>query len=122
MLLVPVDTDDAELEEEVIAFRYEESEEGELTLFPIDDEEEWKIVEDTFQTLAEGEDYTLLAELVINGTNYAFFSNDDLKKDDEVFILKYAVDADGEYELITVDNDDEWEDVAEIFDEYMLQD
>ncbi|MEY4479777.1 MAG: hypothetical protein RLZZ267_455 [Bacillota bacterium] len=57
MLLVPVDTDDAELEEEVIAFRYEESEEGELTLFPIDDEEEWKIVEDTFQTLmAEGEE------------------------------------------------------------------
>jgi uncharacterized protein YrzB (UPF0473 family) len=71
---------------------------------------------------AEGEDYTLLAELVINGTNYAFFSNDDLKKDDEVFILKYAVDAEGEYELITVDNDDEWEDVSEIFDEYMLQD
>lgn len=71
---------------------------------------------------SDAEAYTLLAELVINGTNYAFFSNDELKKDDEVYILKYALDADGEYELITVDDDDEWEDVSEIFDEYMLQD
>ena len=69
----------------------------------------------------DAEPYTLLAELVINGQPYAFFSNDELKKDDEVYILKYALDADGEYELITVDDDDEWEDVAELFDEYMAQ-
>lgn len=70
----------------------------------------------------DAESYTLLAELVINGQAYAFFSNDEMKKDDEVVILRYALDANGEYELITVDDEDEWEDISEMFDEYMLQD
>jgi uncharacterized protein YrzB (UPF0473 family) len=70
----------------------------------------------------DAEPYTLLAELSVNGQAYAFFTTDDMKKDDEVVILKYALDANGEFELITVDDEDEWEDVAEMFDEYMLQD
>jgi uncharacterized protein YrzB (UPF0473 family) len=50
MMVVPTDGD--EETDEVYAFRYEEDEEAEdLKLFTIDDEEEWNIVEETFNTL-----------------------------------------------------------------------
>lgn len=57
MMVVPVESDDEETDE-VYAFRFEEDENGEdLKLFPIEDEEEWKIVEETFNTLvAESEE------------------------------------------------------------------
>jgi uncharacterized protein YrzB (UPF0473 family) len=52
MMVVPLDGDDDEEADEVYAFRYEEDAEGEdLKLFTIDDEEEWNIVEETFNTL-----------------------------------------------------------------------
>lgn len=58
MMVVPVEADDES--DEVYAFRYEEDENGEdLKLFPIDDEEEWAVVEETFNTLVaemEGEE------------------------------------------------------------------
>jgi uncharacterized protein YrzB (UPF0473 family) len=50
MMVVPVEGDDEA--EEVYAFRYEEDENGDdLKLYTIDDEEEWNIVEETFNTL-----------------------------------------------------------------------
>lgn len=49
MMVVPVEDTDEDAEE-VYAFRYEEDGDD-LQLFTIEDEEEWKIVEDTFQTL-----------------------------------------------------------------------
>ncbi|MNP84931.1 hypothetical protein D3C76_1844550 [compost metagenome] len=53
MMLVPVVTsEDEEESDEVYAFRYEE-EGDDLQLFTIDDEEEWNIVEETFNTLME---------------------------------------------------------------------
>lgn len=53
MMLVPTDQADEE-ESEVYAFRYEEDGDD-LQLFVIEDEEEWDIVEETFNTLM-GED------------------------------------------------------------------
>lgn len=51
MMVVPTDGADEE-SDEVYAFRYEEDDDGEdLKLFTIDDEEEWNIVEETFNTL-----------------------------------------------------------------------
>lgn len=49
MMLVPVEASDDD-EEEVYAFRYEEDGDD-LQLFTIEDEEEWDIVEETFNTL-----------------------------------------------------------------------
>jgi len=46
---VPVDAPDGE-EEEVYAFRYEEDGDD-LKLYTIEDEEEWNMVEETFNTL-----------------------------------------------------------------------
>ena len=49
MMLVPVDSPEGE-EEEVYAFRYEEDGDD-LKLYTIEDEEEWNMVEETFNTL-----------------------------------------------------------------------
>ncbi|MCR8655771.1 DUF1292 domain-containing protein [Paenibacillus endoradicis] len=49
MMVVPLISENEE-EDEVYAFRYEE-EGDDLQLFTIDDEEEWAIVEETFNTL-----------------------------------------------------------------------
>ncbi|WP_199617316.1 DUF1292 domain-containing protein [Paenibacillus alkalitolerans] len=51
MMVVPLESDDDETDE-VYAFRYEE-EGDELKLYTIDDEEEWDMVEETFNTLLE---------------------------------------------------------------------
>jgi len=48
MMVVPADEE--EEEQEVFAFRYDE-EAGEIKLYPIEDQEEWDMVEETFNTL-----------------------------------------------------------------------
>jgi len=52
MMLVPIVAEDQEESDEVYAFRYEEDGDD-LQLFTIDDEEEWNIVEETFNTLMD---------------------------------------------------------------------
>jgi uncharacterized protein YrzB (UPF0473 family) len=52
MMVVPLETNEEEEADEVYAFRYEE-EGDELKLYTIDDEEEWNLVEETFNTLLE---------------------------------------------------------------------
>lgn len=49
MMVMPVEPTEGE-EDEVYAFRYEEDGDD-LTLYTIEDEEEWNIVEETFNTL-----------------------------------------------------------------------
>jgi uncharacterized protein YrzB (UPF0473 family) len=57
MVVVPVEQSDAE-EQEVYAFRYEEPEgsEDDLTLYQIESEEEWEMVEEMLATFAQDED------------------------------------------------------------------
>ncbi|GAA4875602.1 DUF1292 domain-containing protein [Paenibacillus vulneris] len=50
LMVVPMDAD--EESDEVYAFRYEEDGDD-LQLYTIDDEEEWNIVEETFNTLMD---------------------------------------------------------------------
>ncbi|KIL37222.1 hypothetical protein SD71_00380 [Cohnella kolymensis] len=49
LMVVPAE-EDTEEEQEVFAFRYEEENE-EIKLFPIEEQEEWDMVEETFNTL-----------------------------------------------------------------------
>lgn len=53
MMVVPMDSE--EESDEVYAFRYEEDGDD-LKLYTIEDEEEWNMVEETFNTLLEQED------------------------------------------------------------------
>lgn len=57
LAVVPVEQKDNE-EVEVYAFRYEEKEndDDDLALFPIETDEEWDIVEETLNTLADEQD------------------------------------------------------------------
>ncbi|MNJ76917.1 hypothetical protein D3C77_743030 [compost metagenome] len=59
MMVVPLDSDEDEEAEEVYAFRYEEDGDD-LKLYTIESDEEWEIVEETFNTLIDefdGEDH-----------------------------------------------------------------
>lgn len=49
LMVVPADEDENE-EQEVFAFRYDEENE-EIKLYPIEDQEEWDMVEETFNML-----------------------------------------------------------------------
>ncbi|GLO66664.1 MULTISPECIES: DUF1292 domain-containing protein [Oceanobacillus] len=52
-----VPAEQAEEEEvEVYAFRFEEQENEDFTLFPIESDDEWQMVEEMLNTLAEEED------------------------------------------------------------------
>lgn len=53
--VVPAEQSDDE-EVEVYAFRYEEKEDEDLSLFAIESDEEWEIVEEMLNTLAEEEE------------------------------------------------------------------
>ncbi|MHA0855633.1 DUF1292 domain-containing protein [Paenibacillus sp. CMAA1364] len=51
MMVVPMNSEDEDTDE-VYAFRYEEDEDGDdIKLYMIDNDEEWAIVEETFNTL-----------------------------------------------------------------------
>lgn len=54
MMVVPFSEEENEVED-VYAFRYEEDGDD-LKLYTIDDEDEWQIVEETFNTLMDNED------------------------------------------------------------------
>src|SRR5690554_4821716 len=57
MVLVPEGGNDSdEGEVEVHAFRYEEPEGGDLSLYPIETDQEWDMVEELLNTFAEHED------------------------------------------------------------------
>ncbi|WP_084213487.1 DUF1292 domain-containing protein [Thermicanus aegyptius] len=50
MLIIPAEETDEE-EQEVLAFRFDEDEEGGITLYPLETDEEWDLVEEAFNTL-----------------------------------------------------------------------
>ncbi|MBP1999031.1 uncharacterized protein YrzB (UPF0473 family) [Paenibacillus shirakamiensis] len=52
MMVVPMDSDEDDESEEVYAFRYEEDGDD-LKLYTIESDEEWEIVEETFNTLLD---------------------------------------------------------------------
>ncbi|WP_059102733.1 DUF1292 domain-containing protein [Shouchella shacheensis] len=55
LLLVPAEEEDSEEEVEVFAFRYEEKEdeENDVSLFPVETDEEWAMIEEMLNTFSE---------------------------------------------------------------------
>jgi len=60
--------------------------------------------------------FRIMAEFEHNGTLYAALQSEELKKDDEVALFRIS-GSDGKYELETIEDDDEWETVSELYDE-----
>jgi len=61
--------------------------------------------------------FALLAEFVYEGHIYAVLQSEELKQDDEVAVFRVTETGDGGYELETIEDDDEWETVSELYDE-----
>ncbi|MEF3303079.1 DUF1292 domain-containing protein [Paenibacillus sp. GYB003] len=61
--------------------------------------------------------HRILAEFRHGGNVYAVLQSKELAKEKEVAIFKVSASADGEPMLETIDDDDEWETVSELYDE-----
>ncbi|WP_239617526.1 DUF1292 domain-containing protein [Cohnella mopanensis] len=64
-----------------------------------------------------GQIYRILAELTVNGSDYAILQSKEMQQEDEIEVFKIVANADGEAQLETVTNVDEWELVEEAFDD-----
>jgi len=64
--------------------------------------------------------FHLLLELVVDGKHYAYFQSPE-EEDSEIEVLRVVGQDKEEYDLEFIDDDDEWEDAAELFDEWTVQ-
>ncbi|MBE6649968.1 MAG: DUF1292 domain-containing protein [Ruminococcaceae bacterium] len=65
-------------------------------------------------------DFAVIGDLEIDGNNYlALVPNDE--EGDEFVILKIAVDEDGNEMLVTIDDDDEFDKVADAFEDELME-
>ena len=65
-------------------------------------------------------DYEVIGDMEIDGNNYLALVPCE-EEGDEFIILKLAVDEDGNEMLVTIDDDDEFEEIAEIFEERLSE-
>ncbi|MFC4600093.1 DUF1292 domain-containing protein [Cohnella hongkongensis] len=61
--------------------------------------------------------YRLAAELAVGGRRYAVLQTEELERDDEIEVFRIVAAPDGEEQLESVADEDEWEQVAEAFDD-----
>lgn len=80
-------------------------------------------VRDTFGPVVELEDesgnvsyYQVVEEFDVVGAAYAVLLPEDASKDEEPEIFKIVTSGD-KLELVTIDDDEEWENVSELYDE-----
>ncbi|TXK79330.1 DUF1292 domain-containing protein [Paenibacillus sp. N3.4] len=64
--------------------------------------------------------YHLLKEFVYGNHTYAVLQSDELKKEDDVAVFRVILGADEQYELETIEDDEEWETVSELYDEMVF--
>jgi len=60
--------------------------------------------------------YDIAAEFEVDGQGYAILVQPD-RTDEEYEVLRIVKNADGGLELATIDDDEEWENVSELYDE-----
>ena len=65
--------------------------------------------------------YSVLAEFAVGDQIYAVLQSDELRKEEEVEIFRVTAAESGGWELETIEDDDEWEHVAEIYDDMMFR-
>ncbi|ANY72330.1 DUF1292 domain-containing protein [Paenibacillus ihbetae] len=60
--------------------------------------------------------YDIAAEFEVDGQGYAILVQPD-RMDEEYEVLRIVTDPDGSLQLATIDDDEEWENVSELYDE-----
>jgi uncharacterized protein YrzB (UPF0473 family) len=61
--------------------------------------------------------FRILCELALNGKHYAVLQTEAMKEEDDIEVFQVIVEEDGEIGLETIIDEDEWEQVAEAFDD-----
>ncbi|UUZ84468.1 DUF1292 domain-containing protein [Paenibacillus sp. P26] len=61
--------------------------------------------------------YRIVSEFLLGGQGYAMLEKAKPGKEDEPEIFRVSRKSDGELELETIEDDDEWDHIAELFDE-----
>ncbi|TVY11961.1 DUF1292 domain-containing protein [Paenibacillus cremeus] len=61
--------------------------------------------------------YRIKSEFILGGQGYAMLEKAKPGKEDEPEIFRVARTSENELELQTIEDDDEWENIAELFDE-----
>lgn len=64
--------------------------------------------------------HRILSEFVYGNHTYAVLQSDELKKEDDVAIFRVVQGENEQYELETIEDDEEWETVSELYDEMMF--
>lgn len=75
-----------------------------------------------FDEAEESSVYRLLSEFGLEDRIYAVLQSDQLAEQDEVAIFRVLQTENGELQLESIEDDDEWEDVAELYDEMTFAD
>jgi len=65
----------------------------------------------------DSEAYRILAEFEVEGRAYAVLQTERMKKDEELALFYIVQDEQGELQLESVMDDEEWEDILELYDE-----
>lgn len=65
----------------------------------------------------ESKPFQLLAEFEVGGGLFAVLQSETMKKNDEIDVFRIVRGAGGDLQLETVDDDEEWETLAELYDE-----
>ncbi|HEX7056367.1 MAG TPA: DUF1292 domain-containing protein [Bacilli bacterium] len=65
-------------------------------------------------------EHRILYECSLHGRNYAVLQSETLKKEDEYAIFRAVLDEHGETQLETIEDDDEWDEVAEMYDDFLF--
>ncbi|MBO2943373.1 DUF1292 domain-containing protein [Paenibacillus sp. F411] len=60
--------------------------------------------------------FDIAAEFEVDGVGYAILVQPD-RKDEEYEVLRIVKAGDGSLELATIDDDEEWENISELYDE-----
>jgi uncharacterized protein YrzB (UPF0473 family) len=61
--------------------------------------------------------FQIVAEFALGDRQYAVLQSESLKLEDNVNIYRITMNQDGEPELESIDDDDEWDDVYDVYDE-----
>lgn len=65
--------------------------------------------------------HRIVMEFDVAGRSYAVLRPDQAADGEDPLVFLVTKQGEGEYELETIDDDDEWEDVSELVDELLLE-
>ncbi|MEO3947078.1 DUF1292 domain-containing protein [Gorillibacterium sp. CAU 1737] len=95
-----------------------------MTDLRVEDVQRLHLVREAFGEELELEDpdghtriYRLLDEFTAGGSSYAIVQDEPMRKADEIEVFRLVQNEDGSLSLETVEDDEEWETIAELYDE-----